>query len=258
MLNAKLNMIKPIIGITSSYDGGKRKDSIRKNRETYYLNRSYVLAVEAGGGIPIIIPPIEDLARVDSILKNIDGLLLTGGNDIKPEVYGAKKVHPKTDTLEWLRQDYELKLTKRALKLDIPILAICLGNQMLNVAAGGTLIQDISSQVKTSIIHSQKENRNVLTHWVAIDKPSKLFKILKKNKVQSNSFHHQAIDRVAPGFKVVARTEDGIIEAIESIDTKFRLGIQWHPEELIKYQLHLQLFKYLVEYSAKYKIQHKR
>ncbi|MFB3896771.1 MAG: gamma-glutamyl-gamma-aminobutyrate hydrolase family protein [bacterium] len=245
-------MIKPIIGITSSYDGGKRKDTIRKNRETYYLNRSYVLAIETAGGVPLIIPPIEDATQVDSVLATIDGLLLTGGYDIKPEVYGAKKVHPKTDTLEWLRQNYELVLTKRALKRDIPIMAICLGNQMLNVAAGGTLIQDIPSEIKNPLVHSQKERRDVLTHWVAIDKPSKLYQILKKNKVQSNSFHHQAIDQVAPGFKVIARTTDGVIEAIESKDTKFRFGIQWHPEELIKYHQHLQLFKNLVQYSAKY------
>lgn len=244
-------MKKPNIGITSSYDGGKRKDSIRKNRETYYLNRSYVLAIEKAGGVPIIIPPIEDATQIDRILNTINGLLLTGGYDIKPEVYGVKKIHPKTDTLEWLRQNYELALTKRALKSDIPIMAICLGNQMLNVAAGGTLIQDIPSQVKTTILHSQKENRNVLTHGVAINNPSKLYQILKKTRVQSNSFHHQAIDNVAPGFKVSARANDGVIEAIESIDGKFRLGIQWHPEELIKYRLHLQLFKYFVQYCSK-------
>ncbi|MDI6782482.1 MAG: gamma-glutamyl-gamma-aminobutyrate hydrolase family protein [bacterium] len=244
--------MKPIIGITGGFDGGKRKDSLRPNRELYYLNRSYVLAIQKAGGIPLVLPPLDDLADIDKVLNKIDGLLLIGGHDIYPEVYGAKKVHPKTETLEWLRQEYELALTKRALKQGIPLLAICLGNQMLNVAAGGTLIQDIPSEVNNPLIHSQKEKRDKLTHWVTIDKSSILYRIVKQEKVQSNSFHHQAINRVAPGFKVVAKSDDGIIETIESTDSKFRLGVQWHPEELIKYPNHLALFKALVK-RAKHK-----
>lgn len=252
MLNEKFNMKNPFIGITSSYDGGKRKNSLRPNRELYYLNRSYVLSIQKAGGIPLIIPPIDDLKNIDTVLDKINGLLLTGGHDIHPKAYGAKR-HLKTDTLESLRQNYELALTKRALKLGIPILAICLGCQMLNIAAGGTLIQDIPSQIPKSLIHSQKEKRDKLTHWVNIENNSFLYRIIGKRKLQTNTFHHQSIARVAPGFRGVAKATDGIIEAIESIDGKFFLGIQWHPEELIKYSTHLKLFQGFVKYSSQYK-----
>ena len=118
---------------------------------------------------------------------------------------------------------------------------------MLNVAAGGTLIQDIPSEVNNPLIHSQKEKRDKLTHWVTIDKTSKLYQIIKQLKLQTNTFHHQAIDRVAPGFKVVAKATDGVIEAIESTNRQFHLAVQWHPEELIKYPNHLALFKELIK-----------
>jgi putative glutamine amidotransferase len=244
-------MKKPIIGITSGYDAGKRKSSLRKNRELYYLNRSYVLSIQKAGGIPIIIPPIDDFTQIDRVLEKIDGLLLTGGHDIHPEVYGVNRVHPKTEKLEWLRQEYELVLTKIALKQGVPLLAICLGIQMLNVAAGGTLIQDVPSEVANPLIHSQKEKRDILTHWVVIDKTSRLYKIVKKVQLKTNTFHHQALAEVAPGFRIVARAADKVIEAIESTDTKFRVGVQWHPEELIIYPNHLALFKSFVRNASK-------
>ncbi|MCX7919675.1 MAG: gamma-glutamyl-gamma-aminobutyrate hydrolase family protein [bacterium] len=245
-------MKKPCIGITSSYDAGKRKDSLRKNRELYYLNRSYVLSIERAGGIPFILPPVETVADadIDTTLSQLDGLLLTGGYDIHPRVYGVNRVHPKTEPLDWLRLNYELALVKRALHRELPILAICLGIQMVNVAAGGTLYQDIPSELQNPLIHSQKENRDVLTHWVEIDRTSRLYHIVKTTRLQTNSFHHQALAQVAAGFRAVAWTKDGIIEAIESTDKIFRLGIQWHPEELIKYPKHLALFKELVKQAS--------
>ena len=126
-----------------------------------------------------------------------------------------------------------------------------MGCQTINVVNGGTLIQDISSTINTKITHSQKESRNTLTHNVTIDKNSRLFQILKKKKIKSNSFHHQAVKKVAPNFKITAKADDGIIEAIEYTKNRFILGIQWHPEGLIQYSDHLKLFKALVDEARK-------
>ncbi len=221
-----------------------------KPRQRFCINRSYVQAVIEAGGIPVLLAGGGDSAGIRQQLELLDGLLLTGGMDHDPKLYGSKK-HPKTDTLHSIRQEYEIEIAKLAMKTDFPILGVCLGCQTLNIVNGGTLIQDIPSQVKTNIAHSQKEGRSAQTHDVHIEKNSRLFRILKKGKIKTNSFHHQALGKVGKKFKIVGRASDNIIEAIEYQNNRFVLGVQWHPEELTGYETHRALFKALVNEAKK-------
>lgn len=234
----------PIIGITCDYKGKTKKFS---------LNRAYVEAIRLANGVPFIIPPVEDTLLRQNQAHIIDGLLLTGGGDIEPAVYGEKPIL-KLKKIHQLRLQHEIELVKLVCKLNKPILGICLGCQLLNVALGGTLYQDISMQLPTASPHLQKNKRKETSHIVYIKEGSKLHQILKVSKLETNSFHHQAIKQLAPNLNASAYAEDGIIEAIEIKDNDcFLLGIQWHPEELIENPLHLALFEALVEQAAKLK-----
>src|SRR5579862_7499162 len=185
-------MRKPIIGITCDFDIVPPKKKGMKPRERFSLTRAYVQAVIEAGGVPVLLAGGGDGAGTRQQLARLGGLLLTGGMDHNPKLYGQKK-HPKTDMLPSVRQEYEIEIAKLAMKTELPILGICLGCQTLNIINGGTLIQDVASLVKTKIIHRQKENRDVETHEVQVDKSSRLFQIFGKEKVRANSFHHQAL-----------------------------------------------------------------
>lgn len=235
----------PIIGITCDY-----KEKTKK----YSLNRAYVEAIRRANGAPIILAPVEDILLRQKQANIIDGLLLTGGRDIEPTVYGEQPIL-KLKKIHSIRQQHEIELVKLVCELNKPILGICLGCQLLNVALGGTLYQDIKMQLPTASSHLQKNKRKETSHIVYIKEGSKLHQILKVSKLKTNSFHHQAIKKIAPNLRASAYAEDGIIEAIETKkDDCFLLGIQWHPEELIENPLHLALFEALVEEAIKLKI----
>lgn len=214
------------------------------------MTRAYVKAVIEAGGVPVLLAGGGDSAGTRQQLELLDGLLLTGGMDHNPKLYGQRK-HPKTKMLPSVRQEYELEIARLAMKTDLPIMGICLGCQTLNIINGGTLIQDVPSLVETKILHPQKEDRDVETHEIHVDKNSRLFQIFGKEKVKANSFHHQALGKIGKGFKVVGQAPDSIVEAIEFQNKRFILGIQWHPEALIKYETHLKLFKALVNEAKK-------
>jgi putative glutamine amidotransferase len=160
----------------------------------------------------------------------IDGLVLSGGSDVDPHYFGEEP-HPKIGNITPERDKTEFLLTKAMLKRNKPILAICRGIQILNVAAGGKLYQDIASQYEGELIqHSQKAPRSYLAHSVQVTPGSLLAKSAGSESFRVNTFHHQAVSTVAPGFEVTAVASDGIIEGIESADYHFALGVQWHPE----------------------------
>ena len=194
---------------------------------------SYVEAVKRPGGIPLIVPPMgeEELAR---LAEATDGLLLCGGGDIDPSFYGEEPT-------EWLtlvdreRDRAEIFLTRKFMELGKPILGICRGLQVLNVACGGTLFQDISHQRPESIRHSFMRPDyppDHPAHAVEVEPGSMLASILECSRLTVNSRHHQAVKDVAPGFRAVARAEDGLVEAIEREGAgSFALGVQWHPED---------------------------
>ncbi len=214
--------------------------------------------IEAAGGTPLLLPYCDKAETIESLLDLVGGLLLAGGRDVAPEFY-EEPPHPKLGEVEPLRDRVELGIVARALKRDMPILGVCRGIQTLNVAAGGTLYQDIPSFVPTDIEHSNPwdsaldpENPQQ-HHAIEIDPSSRLFEIVESKSLVVNSYHHQSVRDLAPGFKVSARCRDGIVEAIESLKHGFVLGIQCHIELLWdKDPRWLALYEAFVKSSADY------
>ncbi|WP_066066779.1 gamma-glutamyl-gamma-aminobutyrate hydrolase family protein [Neobacillus soli] len=216
---------KPIIGITGAYV------KHNENMEGVYVHHDYHKSVAANGGIPIVLPFINAETSLET-LQLCDGIILSGGEDVDPKFYGEDP-HQHLGSTMPERDLAEIAIVKYALENNIPLLAICKGIQLLNVALGGTLIQDIPSQVKESIQHSQKIDRSRDSHWVTVSKDSKLFQIIGSDRVRVNSLHHQAIDKLASDLRIAAQSSDGIIEAVEyAHPTKFTIGVQWHPESM--------------------------
>ncbi len=184
------------------------------------------------------------------MVEIVDGILLTGGVDLDPMLFNEEP-RPDLGRLDPYRDFFEFHLTEIALKKDIPILGICRGCQILNVVAGGTVIQDITTTFgKENILkHQQRAPRWYPTHSVEIKEGSKLEKIFGCNELKVNSFHHQAIKEPGPGFIASAHAKDGVIEAIEGIDYHYAVGVQWHPELMWEhYSLFVKLFRSLIEF----------
>lgn len=231
--------MKPIIGVTSiTYPDNKR---------VYTIECRYIESVILSGGIPILIPSNIDLDDCKQIIKDLDGLLLPGGMDLNPLSYGEDP-HPTVKYSVRQHDRIEIELARLAKEYKIPVLGICRGAQIINVAFGGNLYQDIPSQYKNEICHDQVlSNADETTHMIDLDENSYTGKLLKKSVMEVNSVHHQGIRTVAEGFNVVARARDGLIEAIESEDGLIR-GYQWHPEKLIYVSEESQiLFKDFIE-----------
>lgn len=210
-------MTKPIIGITT----------LMIEDERFVLNKKNNEAIQQAGGVPIMLP--HECEHVERYAEMIDGLLLTGGHDVDPYYYGEEP-HEKISELTPTRDAFELALTQLMLAKNKPVFGICRGSQMLNVAAGGTLIQDIPSAVPDAIQHVQTTKPDYPIHSIRLLEQSKLGTTLEKEAVRVNSFHHQAVKELGDGFYATAWASDGIIEAIESANYKFALGVQWHPE----------------------------
>ena len=232
--------MKPIIGINCDYE--------EERKQPYsFTYRDYCEAIIAAGGIPFLLPIINDKNDVEFSLKKIDGLLLTGGNDVPPQRYGEER-HERTVCVHPDKDISDFTLVETSIQTKKPILAICYGTQLVNVALGGSLIQDIPSEVKTPIIHKDSKNEHY-THTITIEKNSLLYQIIGTDCIKADSTHHQAIKRLGNGLKDTAHTEDGIIEAVEWKDYPFLVGVQWHPERMIDAPHHLALFKALIKAS---------
>ena len=215
---------KPVIGI--SIDTGINKSY--SQFPWYAVRINYINSILNSNGIPLMLPSKPELAN--HYFNLVDGILLTGGDfDIDPTIYGEKK-DKLVNHLDKPRTNFELKLAKLALKKNKPILGICGGQQLLNVALSGSLIQHIT---KTNIKHEQTQSRDKPSHKVQINLKSKLYKIVKKKEFRVNSAHHQAIKNVGKNLNVNAIAEDGVIEGVELNNHKFFFGIQWHPEFFI-------------------------
>jgi putative glutamine amidotransferase len=198
------------------------------------LNASYTRAVERAGGAPLLVPPLRDAAAVDAMLDRVDALILSGGEDVDPAHYGAQP-HPKLGAVHSERDATELALVGAARARGTPTLAICRGIQLLNVALGGTLLQDIPTQRPDAMEHDPGAARDARVHEIVVEPGSRLSAALGATTLSANSFHHQALDRVADGLRVTARAPDGLIEGVEwEGDEWWALGVQWHPEELVE------------------------
>ena len=238
--------MKPVIGITPDFNAGDRKEW--GGREpTYFLRARYVRAIEELGGIPLILPLNADAAGRRRLLDGIDGLLLTGsGPDLPPRLYGERQRY-KFPLVSERRANFELDLVHHAQKRDLPLLGICGGMQTLNVACGGSLFQDLPSQVPDVLSHRQTAKAIHVSHAVTVQPGTLLRTIIKKASMLVNSSHHQSVKTVGPTLIASAIAPDGVIEAVESPRHRFLLGIQWHPEFLFeRHLLHRRLFQALL------------
>jgi putative glutamine amidotransferase len=235
-------MTKPLIGIGSdiSITPGKR--------DRAFAYTTYIDSLRRAGAIPVLIPPQPENAR--EIVDELDGLVLAGGDDCDPAVYGEEK-HPSVEPMDARRQEGDITLAKIARDRGIPTLGICLGVQVMNVAAGGTLVQDIDSQMQTEIEHaSEPEDR--ARHDILIEGDTRLASILGKNEINVNSSHHQAIKKVGDGLRVTAHAPDGIIEGLEDPRHPFYVGVQWHPEDMPREDSASKIFGAFVKAARAY------
>lgn len=237
------NHRRPLIGITSRRDQTMSPVVL----PTFALSQAYVKAVSFAGGAPLMIPLTSGEELLRSVYEGLDGILLSGGGDISPHLYG-EEAHQSVWGVDEDRDAVELALARWALAESKPLLAICRGIQVMNVAAGGNLYQDILSQVPQAIEHVYYPGypRNYIAHPVRLLPGSFLARIIGAGEIGVNSLHHQSARVVAPGLIKVAEAPDGVIEGLEKPDHPFAIGVQWHPEELTDHTPMRRLFEAFV------------
>ncbi|MEA2652143.1 MAG: putative glutamine amidotransferase [Chloroflexota bacterium] len=225
---------RPLVGLTTSElrrpEAATRKPQSEPPMRELALGLGYPGAIEEAGGVPVILPPLHPDA-IDELVDRLDGLLLTGGPDLHPGTYGAQ-AHPALGPTEREIDVFELALIRAAERRGLPILAICRGMQALNVARGGTLVQDLPSEHPGALVHRQTEPGRIPTHDVRLVESCRLASIAGKTAIRVNSFHHQAVDRLGAGLRAVGWAPDGVIEVLEDPRASFVVGVQWHAESL--------------------------
>jgi putative glutamine amidotransferase len=232
---------RPLVGLTAGTQGGRSAILV--------LREEYARAVDQAGGIPIILPPTapED---APAALDRLDAVLFTGGGDIDPAFYGAAR-QPRLGRVDRDRDVFELALARASIDSNVPLLGVCRGLQLLNVATGGSLHQDIPSELGGALDHRPKLARYEVAHAVTIAPGSLLHRVIQHESMDVNSIHHQAIDRLGKGLVVSARSADGLVEAVEMPSRAFVLAVQWHPESVWDRGLSFgDLFRPLVEAAA--------
>jgi putative glutamine amidotransferase len=228
---------RPAVGITIGYS--------EKTHEIFLLQDDYVRSVEKAGGLPLVFAPGQP-EDAGAFLDRVDALVLTGGADVDPAHYDEQRHETVTSVIPE-RDAFELALCREALRRDLPILAICRGHQVLNVATGGTLVQDIPSQLPGAGSHDPEKECWETAHEVLVLPGTRLREILGSERVAVNSFHHQAVKDLGQGLVLAAQAvDDGVVEGIEMPDRRFVLGVQWHPEAFWDHAPHDPLFAALV------------
>lgn len=229
-------MTVPIIGVTTFIEGN-----------SYRLPKYYGEAIVDCGGVSVLLVKTLNEDRVKAQVEALDGIILAGGNDVDP-MYFNEGPHQKLGSIEPGRDEYEMMLIKYALEMDKPILGICRGAQILNISQGGSMYQDIYSQMDDVYQHGQQAPIQHMSHFIDIEKDSKLYEIMGNDNIKINSFHHQANSTPGEGLRVVAKSKDGVVEAIESTNHEFVIGVQWHPEGTYEVDTHSQkLFQRFVD-----------
>ncbi|HEY8347474.1 MAG TPA: gamma-glutamyl-gamma-aminobutyrate hydrolase family protein [Symbiobacteriaceae bacterium] len=216
--------MRPLIGLTPSV-------AQESNRDSLYCPSDYFRAIQEAGGIPVLLPLVDNELDAALVLDKVDGLLLPGGGDVDPVFFGEEP-HPRLGTIAPERDFSEILLIREALRRDMPVLGICRGHQILAVAVGGTLIQDIPSELPGALKHEQDAPRWYASHSVSV-KPGTRLAALLGTSFRVNSFHHQSVRTVPPGWVVSAVAPDGVLEALEHPGYRFVVSVQWHPESFV-------------------------
>jgi putative glutamine amidotransferase len=236
--------MRPLIGVTTSELRPSSAGTLRRHGEPPHaemaLGMTYLKAIEAAGGMPVVLPPLGD---AEAFLDRLDGICLSGGPDLDPDAYGATERHVELGPTEPSLDAFELALARAADERGVPILGICRGAQTLNVARGGTLHQHVPA-------HRQTEPATATTHTVHVAEGSHLASLVGVRPLRVNSFHHQAVDVLGRGLRAVAQAADGTVEAVEAPGGGFVLGVQWHVEGLVHVPRHFVLFEALVAAAA--------
>lgn len=237
--------MRPIIGVTTFLSEQSKYSTVSRN---------YIDSIYAAGGLPVNIPIISNESNYDDYIDMLDGLLFTGGNDIAPYYFGENPVR-ELNSMSSIRDEYEFSLFKAAYEKNMPIFGICRGIQLINVAMDGSLYQDIYSQCPGTLGHSPEHTASdEFYHAVQIKVDTQLYEIFGEERIFTNSFHHQSVKQLGNNLIATAYSEDGIVEAIESTEDRFLLGVQWHPECMTKrHPMFLKLFRAFVEASIQYK-----
>ena len=241
-------MNKPLVGVTSL---------INYEAKEYRMQRDYMNFIENAGGSPVILPLTSDRDVIRTVISRLDGILFTGGPDIHPKFFG-EQTSPYCGYISNERDENELAIFAEVFKTEMPIFGICRGLQLINVALGGTLYQDIPTELEYSLDHSMSEKFRGNMHTVEIEKGSPLYDIFGKGSVEVNSFHHQSVKKLASGLRLAGVAEDGVIEAAFSQDDRFICGVQWHPERMIdadtcSMELAKEFIRQCLAYGAKNK-----
>lgn len=230
-------MKRPVIGMVPAYD---------LKLHQCFLRPQYARAIQQAGGLAFILPLTDDAADIDQITDLYDGFLFTGGADLSPQLYGEKPL-PCTRNCVVDREKMEIALLQSILAKNKPVLGICRGMQFLNVFFNGTLYQDVQEMRQDSLVHWQPQPYENFHHEVSVDPSSPLYSIVKQSRICTNSMHHQGVKQVGGGLQVMARANDGLVEAIYHTQYPFVWGIQWHPEFLMNQKEHLAVFKAFIQ-----------
>jgi putative glutamine amidotransferase len=245
---------QPIIGLSTSEM--RAPERIRHDPRSEPAGRELALgltypdAIRRAGAVPVVIPPL-DAAAIEPLLDGLWGLCLSGGPDLHPAIYGADP-HPALGPTEPELDRFEIALVRAAEDRDMPVLAICRGLQVLNVARGGTLTQDLPTLRPSGIEHRQPQGGSTPTHAVSLDATSLVAGCLGVRDATVNSFHHQAVDRLGSGLRAVGRAPDGVIEAIEATDRTFTVAVQWHAESMVRSPEQARLLEAFAEAAVSY------
>jgi putative glutamine amidotransferase len=237
---------RPLVGINADFvPAGKH------NAAQIRLNAGYFDAVLAAGGLPVILPPLAKEAEIDAYLDRIDGIVLSGGLDMDPRKYG-QPTHPSVQPMPERRDDNDRILVRRVVQRQVPVLAIGVGMQQLNVACGGSLLLHLPEEQPRALPHYDPTCRGPHRHAVLLEPNTRLDEIYGGGEIRVNSSHHQAVRQVGARLRVCALAPDGVIEAIESVDAGwFCVGVQWHPESDTASALDMQLFECFIQASLR-------
>ncbi len=246
---------RPIIGVSSSEirtpEHLKQIPTGEPPHREICLGIPYLDSVQQVNAVPLIIPPMKQVT-IDAVLDSVDAVCLSGGPDLDPSTYGQPP-HEQLGPTELATDSFEIALARAADARQMPILAICRGAQVLNVARGGSLIQHIPDVFGEDLQHRQSELGHHTTHGVMIEPGTLLERTLGRMEVEVNSFHHQSVEQLGKQLRVSARSTDGIVEGIEAVDRDFVIGVQWHAESLTNHEEHEALFRGLAEAAIRYR-----